>query len=626
MENRFGIKDAFLFVSLALLAVLIILSMVMFDRQWKEVQRIRSQSDNVATDLNAIRSELAGLRAKLDSGVSVNTGGAQQAPAAIEGEDPFVPMRDAEKMAGFARGDWFVENFGTNVGKLTPLISTDVYQRWVENRVMESMAYRDVDSLKLVPLLASDWTVSDDGLTMTFNLRRGVTFSDGSPFTSADVVFTFDWIRNPKVDAPRARAYFEKLDTVVAEGDYRVVVKFKEFVFNGLESVSGTAIMSKAFYSKYTEQQFNENPGLLIGTGPYRMATPDQWRAGQRIELFRNERYWGVKPAFDRLVYYEVKDDVATETLYRNREVDRFAPTPDQYKRLLDDKAITSRSTNWEYYSPISGYNYIGWAQRRGGKATLFADKRVRQAMTLLIDRERLAQEIWYGYATPATGPFGYGTPQNDPEIKPWPHDVERAKALLKEAGFEDRNRDGNFESETGQPLKFTLSYGAGNPFTDRIVLFMKDSFAKAGIQMELDAVDWPILLKKLDTRDFDACMLGWSTSVETDCNQIFHSRQTQDNGDNFVNYVNADLDAAIDEAHRTVDEAERMKVWQKVHRILHEDQPYTFLLNRQALTYIDGRVKNIRKSALGLNVQNTNLSPIPWFVPTSEQLHKTAN
>lgn len=623
MDNRFGIKDAFLFLSLALIAGLVILGMVQFDRQWKQVQVLRSQSDTLASDLTSLRGDLADLKGKIDSGVSIGVPTTRAATAAIDGPDPFGPIHDAEKQPGFARGDWFVDNFGTNIGKLTPLLSTDVYASWVQNRVMESLAYRDVDSLELVPLLATKWTTSPDGKTITFDLRKGVVFSDGQPMTAADVVFTFEWIQNEKVDAPRSRAYFEKLESVKADGDYRVVFTFKEFVFNSFESVATTEIMSKRFYSQYTPQQFNENPGLLIGTGPYRLATPDKWRPGDRVELLRNDRYWGVKPAFDRYVYYEVKDDVASETLYRNREIDRFAATPEQYRKLKDDPKIAAGSSQWEYYSPVSGYTFLGWNERRGGKPTIFADKRVRQAMTMLIDRQRLASEVYFGYATPATGPFGYGTPQNDPNIKPWPYDVSRAKALLKEAGFEDRNGDGTLESETGVPLQFALTYGAGNPFTDRIVLYIKDGLAQAGVRMDLDATDWPIMLKKLDSRDFDVATLGWSTGVETDCNQIFSSRQTQDNGDNFISYINPELDQAIDKARATVDVGQRMKAWQAVHRIIHEDQPYTFLLNRESLVFIDKRVQNIRASKLGLNIVNTERTPIPWFVPAEQQLHR---
>ena len=131
-------------------------------------------------------------------------------------------------------------------------------------------------------------------------------------------------------------------------------------------------------------------------------------------------------------------------------------------------------------------------------------------------------------------------------------------------------------------------------------------------------------MLKKLDNRDFDAATLGWSTSVETDCNQIFHSKQTTDNGDNFVNYISPQLDAAMRKAQSTVKEDQRMEAWRAVHRILHEDQPYTFLLQRQANVFFDKRLKNVQKTRMGLNVVLTEMMPIPWYVPTSEQLHKT--
>src|SRR5207253_2198636 len=135
----------------------------------------------------------------------------------------------------------------------------------------------------------------------------------------------------------------------------------KEFIFNTFETVATTLIMPEHFLKNYTPQQYNEIPGLLMGTGPYRLPTPEGWRpSSEPVTLVRNERYWGLKPAFDRLVYYQVKDEVAEETMYRNREVDRFAPTPEQFEKLKKDRAITDRSSTWEYYSPVSGYNFVG--------------------------------------------------------------------------------------------------------------------------------------------------------------------------------------------------------------------------------------------------------------------------
>jgi peptide/nickel transport system substrate-binding protein len=618
MENRFGVKDVFIFGLLLIIVVMIGLCMLQYDRQWKRIGELQDATRNLATDLTVIRRQL-------NEGV-VSTAPTAQQPGQPQGKDYFAAIKEAEKQPDFARGDWFVENFGTNIGKLTPLISTDVYATWVQAKVQETLAGRNPDTLEFVPLLAQSWERSEDGKTLAFNLRRGVVFSDGEPMTSKDVVFTFNHILNPEIDCQRSRAYFKHLESVTAEGDYRVVFKFKEFIFNTFESIAGTGIMPEHFYKKFTAREYNENPGLLMGTGAYRLPAPDTWRPGVRVELVRNERYWGTPPAIDKLVYYEVKDDTAEETMYRNREIDRFAPTPEQFIKLREDKAITDRSTIWQYYSPVSGYNYIGWNQKRAGKATIFADRRVRQAMTMLIDRERMAKEMYYGFAKPATGPFGYGSPQTDPSVTPWPYDPARAKDLLKQAGYEDRNGDGVIEAADGTSFQFTFTYSAGNAFTDRIVLFVKDSFAQAGIKVNLDAVDWPVQTKRLDTRDFEATILGWSTSIETDCNQIFHSKQTQDQGDNFVNYINPDLDKAIDEARATVDDSARMKKWNAVHRIIHEDQPYTFLLNRQANVFIDSRVKNIRKTKMGLNMVLTEITSFPWYVPEKQQLHKTPN
>jgi peptide/nickel transport system substrate-binding protein len=641
MENRFGIKDFFTFILLFAIIALVVIGMKQFDRQYQEIRKLQTQTSALTNDLNNIRreasslaEEVSGLRADIRAGIKVS-GVAPQSGVATdisapktEFGDMFAAIRRAEQLPGFARGDWLVENFGTSLGRITPYITTDVYGSIVQAKVSETLAMRDPATLEFVPVLASRWQKSSDGKTITFDLRRGVTFSDGVPFTSADVKFTFDWVMNPQVDAPRVRSYLDKIESVEVEGDYRVSFKFKEFVFNGFETVAGLSILPKHFYEKFTPREFNENPGLLLGTGPYRMATADGWRPGTRVELFRNERYWGVQPPFDRLVYYEVQDDVVEETMFRNREIDRLASTPESFGKLKDDPAIISRAKPFSFYSPLGGYTYLGWNQRRKeGDAfipTPFADKRVRQAMTMLIDRQRMAQELWFGFAKPAVGPFAVDSPQNDPTLEPWPYDPERAGKLLDEAGWTDRNRDGVRESESGQPLRFKLSYPSGNPFTDRIVLFIKDAYAKQGVRVELDAVDWPIFLKKLDSRDFEACTLAWTTSIETDTNQIFHSDQTKDNGDNFVNYVNPELDRAIEKARATVDDAERMKAWQAVHRIIWEDQPYTFLLNRMSLQFIDSRIQNVETSKMGLNYVWQEPSPFPWFVPADQQLRKS--
>lgn len=650
MENRFGVKDLILYVFVTLLLILVLLAMKQFDRQFKEVQEIKRQNNDLTRDIVAIQR-------KLESGIitSGSAGAAEQAPEKLA---TFAPLVAAQAMSGYAPGDWLIDNFGTKLGRVTPLVASDLYQQWVESKVMDSLLVRSAADLEFQPLLATSWEVKDNteqwkkyvqplkakglapdkiseevrkdpkaplAMEISFKLRRGVQFSDGTPFTSDDVVFTFEWIMNEAVNAPRARSYFGGLKKVEALGPYEVTFKFADPYFQLLDLIGSTAIMSKKFYSRFTPQQFNDHIGLMIGTGPYKLQNPESWNPGKGVELVRNERYWGVPPALDRLIWREIEDESAEMVMLGNGELDILACLPEQYEKLLKDQRVMKMARPFKYENPLGGYTYIGWNQRKKideGKevATPFADKRVRQAMTMLVDRERIVKDVYLGYARTASGPFNPDTPQADPSIKPWPFDETKAKSVLAELGFKDKNNDGVLEGPDGKPFSFKLSFPSGSATTQRVVLFLKDSFARAGIVLEPDPLDWPVLLDRLKQSRFDACMLGWGGVIETDPYQIFHSSQIAGQADNRTHYSNPDLDKAIEEARQTLNDDERMKLWHKVHQILHEDQPYTYLHNRTALVFINGRFQNVEKSKLGLNYVRLMPNPIPWFVPKPQQ------
>lgn len=620
MERRFTFKDFALFSFLAGIAVLVLLAMYMVDRQWIKLAQMEATLSEQAGDIRELRSLTHELNSRPMSAANAAT------PESNRGEvaPAFQRAEQARNKPDFAEGDWMVTAFGVGLETISPLVSSDAYASDVQSYVLESLLSRNPNTLQWQGTLAKSWTVSEDGLTFTFKMRPEATFSDGKPVTAHDVAFTFDFIMNQAIAAPRERAYFDKIASVTATDDHEVVFVFKEPYFDSMSLAGGLSVMPKHFYEPFLQnpESFNTSKGLLLGSGPYRLKDPNNWTPDSGfVELERNPRYWGpVLPPYRKIMWRIIENDSARLTTFRNRDIDTYGARPVEYQRLLQDQDLIKQAVNYEYMSPVAGYSYIGWNQLRGGKATRFADKRVRQAMSYLTDIERIIKDIFLGYAEPAISPFSPRSKQHDTSLTHRPFDLEKARALLKEAGFEDRNGDGVLDDAQGKPFSFELVFFQDNEDSKRMVLFLKDLYARAGVQLEPKPTEWAVMLEKIKKQDFDAITLGWTSGVETDIFQMFHSTQTEAGGDNFVNYVSAELDTLIDQARKTVDEAERMPIWQAAERVMHEDQPYTFLMRRKSLLFVDQRYKNVEITKLGLNFSFT---PVETYVPKAAQRYQ---
>ena len=639
MERRFTLKDFLLFAAIGAVLVALLVAMYMIDRQWNMMARMQATMQEQAEDLRALRSDVKTLDRRVESGAlaaargvapqAASATGPRSAPVGAVGaapDDPaatpvFARAAAAARLADYAGGDWLVRAFGVGLSTITPLISQDVYASNVQSYVQESLLSRNPDTLEWEGLVAHSWEIGDDGLTIAFQLRDGVTFSDGRPLTADDVAFTFAFIMNETIAAPRDRAYLEKIESVEATSRLDVVFRFREPYFDALALAGGMDIMPRHFYAPYLDEPatFNESKGLLLGSGPYRLADPKTWTPDLGlVELERNPRYWGpVAPSFDRLLWKVIENDSARLTTFRNRDIDAYTARPREYRSLRDDPAFMAQTRSFEFMNAVAGYSYIGWNQHRGGEPTRFADRRVREAMTWLTDRARIIDEIMLGHAEPAVSPFSPRSPQHDPAIEPRPFDPERAVTLLTEAGYADRDGDGVLEDEAGAPFEFELVYYQENEDTERIVLFLKDLYARAGVHLKPAPAEWPAMLDLLGRRDYDAITLGWTSGVETDVYQMFHGSRTEDGGDNFVHFRHAEFDRLVDRARATVREEERMPLWRAVERIFHEEQPYTFLMRRKTLAFTDRRLQNLQVTNLGLNL---DLVPVEIFAPGPQQ------
>lgn len=613
MQKRSSATGWFLYLLITVVIILIVLTMYQIDRQWNKLAEVQATMSEQAKDIRE-------LRTALNSGVVHQS--ASAGTEATSGISPaFQRAKAMTQQADYAQGDWSVDAFATNLKTLTPLVSTDAYASEVQGYVLESLITRNPDTLEWEGLIAKSWQISPDGLTITFQMRDDVMFSDGQPLTAEDVAFSFNFIMTDAIQAPRERAFYEKIKEVRANGQYEVVFVYKEPYFEALSLAGTLSIFPKHFYEPYlkTPQAFNESKGLLLGSGPYRLADPKGWRpdAGS-VELLRNDRYWGeVQPSFNRVLWKIIQNDSARLTTYRNGEIDAYGARPKEYAGLKNDKQIMDKSHNFEYMPPVAGYSYIGWNQERAGKPTRFADKRVRQAMSYLTDVPRIIQDIFLGYAEPAVSPFSNTSKQHDANLKTFSFNLEKAQALLKEAGYEDRNKDGVLEDKDGKPFTFKLTYFESNEDTQRMVLLLKDLYARAGVKMEPFPQEWPVMLESLNKKDFDAITLGWTSGIETDIFQMFHSSQAKTDGDNTISYKNPELDKLIDQARATVDETVRMPLWQQAERIMVEDQPYTFLMRRQSLSFVDKRIHNLQMTKLGLNRGSL---PLENYVPVAMQ------
>ena len=234
MENRFGFKDLIVTVLLLALLISVWLAMKQYDRQWEQLRAIRARIDEQGRDI-------IDLRRTLSSGVALAPGAGSR--PTTQPSDPFERIRKAKELPGYAEGGMLVDAFGNSVGKLTPLVSSDAYASTVQAYVLESLADRDPDTLEWKPLLSQSWRTVErvkerqeaiaklkaagktdeqiaadksvpPAITITFKMRPGVRFSDGAPLTADDVVFTFQFTMNPKVNAPRDRAYLQRIKNV----------------------------------------------------------------------------------------------------------------------------------------------------------------------------------------------------------------------------------------------------------------------------------------------------------------------------------------------------------------------------------------------------------------------------
>lgn len=511
-------------------------------------------------------------------------------------------------------GDWLVWAFPVEPKTLN-LISADVdsFSIWMTfETVFEPLMAYDYDEIKLKPLLAKSYQVSDDGLEITFTLRDDIHFSDGVPITADDVIFTYQTIINPKIDALNLASFYVDVAKLERIDDKTVKFYMKRPYFLALEISSfwNVGIYPKHIYDFKTGEEFNKRVSNPIGSGPYIF---EKWDVGDKIVFRRNENYWDSshKPKIKKVIYKFITNDKARLQAIRSGDVDIMIPAPEQFAELVKDENFKKNFRCLAYWNPGSPFFYLGWNE----DTPFFADRRVRLAMTEMLDRKALIKHLLKGSGQEITGPFFILSKENNPNIQPWPYDPNKAAQLLDEAGWKDNDGDG-IRDKNGVPFRFKFSYAADNGLYQNISNVLKDSAAKVGIDVIPDPMEWSILMTRLPDRKFEAMIMGWGGAIVDDHYQIFHSSQIGNRGSNYVGFRNAEADRLMEQIRRTMDEEKRIELSHKLHNILHYEQPYTFLFARPTYRIVAPRFENVIVHKLGLKEEE-------WFVPKDKQKYK---
>ena len=499
-------------------------------------------------------------------------------------------------------GDTFIEASIGDASTLLPVLASDSASSSINSLIYRGLVRYD-KNLQIEGELAESWDISADNLTITFHLRKGVTWHDGAPFTSADVKFNYQLYVDPKTPTAYAES-FRQVTGVETPDPYTFVVHYDKPYAPALMSWATSVHPKHLLQGKdVTKSDLARNP---IGTGPYRFS---EWLGGEKIVLEANPDYFEGQPYIKRIVY-RIIPDISTQFLeLQTGSLDFMGLSPLQFDRQTDTPAFRRLYEKYRYLS--FGYTYLGYNLNR----PLFQDKRVRQALSYAINKQELIDGVLLGYGKAATGPYKPDTWVYNSDVAKYSYDPDKARQLLADAGWQDTDGNGILD-KAGNEFSFTIVTNQGNDLRSKTGEIIQRRFKEVGVDVKLRIIEWATFLKEfINPNNFDATLLGWSGGPEPDQYNIWHSSKTAPGELNFIGFKNDEVDRLLEEGRRVFDQQKRKIYYDRFQEILAEEQPYTFLYVGESLPAVSKRFRGVEAAPAGIRY-NFN----QWYVPLAEQ------
>ncbi len=466
----------------------------------------------------------------------------------------------------------------SNPSRINPIVATDASSSEIAAYVFNGLVKYDKDGKEIIGDLAESYYF-EDNTTLIFKLREGVKWHDGEPFDAEDVIFTYELINSPKVVSPYTST-FRMVESVEALDALRIKVVYKDPYYKALETWM-MGIVPKHLLEDETDimgSDFNTNP---VGTGPYRLT---KLEFSKSIELEAYEDYYERRPGIDKIALHVIVDPMTRFLMLKSGQLDIGLLEAMQRERQIDESFFKAFNT----LEDISfTYTYLGFNLR----LKKFQDPRVRKALSLAIDRDEMVDILFLGHGRVCTGPFLPGGMAFNKEVKAPTRNMQEAKRLLKEAGYDEEN-----------PLSFEIATSNASSLRPYAAQILQHQLSEVGVDVKLRIMEWQAFLNMVVfPREFDTVLLGWSLSLSPDPYLLWHSDNDKEGAFNFIGYHDDKVDQLIETMQNTVDREALAEIQQEIFAEIVEDDPYLFLYIPNSITVVNRDIKNIEKSMNGI-------------------------
>lgn len=473
-------------------------------------------------------------------------------------------------------------------GIFNPLISNVNIDKYVTSVVYASLMTVN-DKGEQEPYLATESKVSDDMKKITYTLSDKAVWHDGEKVTANDVAYTFKAMADPNytggyygdVQAVKgAEAYHngeaEDIEGIKVIDDKTIEIEFEKVYAPGVTNLGNVEIIPEHIWSKVDPGEWTKQTELLnnpVGCGPYKLT---EYKTGSHVKFEAATDFFGGEVKTPNLVFKAINADT-TQAEFKGGNVD-IANVESLRKADID--ALTSEGLKTVSYDNYM-FTYMGFNLRKDS----LKDVKVRQAIMYAIDRQSILDNIVEGRGSIVNAPLlpsSWAYPEES-ELEQYKYDVEKAKSLLKEAGWEDKDGDGIVENANGEKLELTIDCQNDHEVRQKTATAIQESLKAAGIAVEIDTMEYSALMDKaVANHDFDLYMMGNTLSLDPDPKPMWASTAISNEpgviGYNIVAYNNPETDKLIEEGNATLDQNERKSIYGEFAKILNRDVPEAYL------------------------------------------------